>query len=147
MKAILSILSFLFLFTYTLFGQTKIVGAPINVAVLLMNDASLEKMTETCQYYHLTEAAAEDDYTVYNHPDGSKLRFKILYSKNDSMPLVEVITNDKPKQIMKTLEEIGFKKTNSGFERGSKYDPYYSYCEVSSTKPSVITISKIRKLR
>lgn len=129
---------------FTLSSKDIIIGAPINVAVVIMNDSTVEEMAETCRYYNLTEVEPENDFRVFVHPDGSKLRFKTQDSENGSLQLVEVYTNYKDQQIEKILESIGFEKTSNGFVRGNRYESYICYCELTSKRPRIITISKIK---
>lgn len=110
MKILFTILYFLVLSGFTSQNHTKIVGAPINVAASLVKDSTIEQMAETCRYYHLEEAESEDDFIVFTHNDGTKLRFKVVETEDGTSPLIEVITYEKHKKIEIVLQEMGFKK-------------------------------------
>lgn len=143
-KILLSFLVLVTLVNFPIRGKSNIEGSPINVGALIVEEVSLEKMIELCKYYQLTETLPEDDYIVFIHSDGTKIRFKMSESSGITIPLVEVMTREKPKQIEKILLGLGFKKTVEGLVRGNRYSHQITLGTITKSNPTIITFSKIK---
>lgn len=121
-RSIVIILAFFFLPMISAYAQMKrITGEPVNIGVLLVNQNSLDEMIETCEYYNMTPQAMDDNgYTVYKHPDGSTIRFKVSVQEDKTFPIVKITTKKKSKDIEKILTELRFKKTDNGYETSGR---------------------------
>ena len=120
---------------------------PIYIANLLVDDISTERMAQTCSFHHMTEAAPEDGYTVFNDNKGNKIRFKRTDNQNEGIngKLIEVITKDNIKAIEKILKETGYKKIDQAYERGSRQTNSLLRCTLSPGTPKTLRFHKITK--
>lgn len=146
MRQIVTIISLFVFSIMSIYGKSKtnIEGVAINVAVLLVEETDLDKMIDICKYYHLTQVMKEDDYTVFAHSDGSKIRFRLDESTEYATPIVELTTSDKLKNIEKILYDLKFRKTSEGFERINKYNHQIILGKIVQSKPIILTLTKIK---
>lgn len=143
MKKIFTTSVLLIFSTLFLIAQPKVISAPINIAVLLFNDSTEEQMINACKYYSLTPTAEEEGYSVFIHPDGTKLRFQI--PDDGAYPIIEVITTEKPKELEKTLQGLKFEKTSKGYERIENFESTSVLCTIIKTKRCHLSFRKIKR--
>ena len=116
---ILLFLTVLF-FTLPINAIKRIEANPINVAVMLSEQTDSASIASTCEYYGYTLQPAENEYTVFEHPNGSMIRYTINEFENGtSHPSIEVTSKASQKEKNQILNNLNFKKADSGYERRS----------------------------
>lgn len=135
-KYILIFLVLFFVF-FPSYAQTVKVESPVYLGVMLVDKSDIKDMSETCRYYEFAEAPTEEDFTVYESTDGTKIRFKIL----DKTPVIEVVTKEKNGNISKALKNLDFKKEGKTYVRESNMYGRNTICTVTSS-PTTLHITK-----
>lgn len=141
------ILILLLSFFLPAFSQIRHSPHPLYIANLLIDDVTIEQMSQTCHFHHLTEASSEDGYTVFTDSKGNKLRFKKTDNPESGINgrIIELQTSDNTKTIEKILKEIGYKKQNKTYEKGSHLTPSHISCYFSTkNKIKTFTFLKVK---
>ena len=121
----LTLLIFLLLISLPAVAQNKAEGNPINIAVSLTQKEDTTTMASTCEYYGYLRQHPQDGYTVFTHPNGSRIRYK--YSDTDHRnSTIEVTTKATAKEKNNILTDLRFEKTGTAYER--KYTGFIVRC-------------------
>lgn len=121
---IFSLLSLIFIFsvcaekTNDIHPTKKIEANPINIAVMLMQENDTASMAKSCEYYGYTRQPQNNGYTVFNHLNGSSIRYKYTDS-NQQFPTVEVTSKVGSKERDKILQNLNFHKNGNSYEQKS----------------------------
>ena len=59
-----------------LFAQTKSISDPVHLGMMLIDQPSAKQIEKICDYYDLREQPEIDGYRVFQHSDGTELRFR-----------------------------------------------------------------------
>lgn len=131
---LLSILIFVFFFSIPSFSQISQSPHPLYIANILIDEISTDRMSQTCHFYHLTETPSEDGFTVFIDTKGNKLRFKKTDNPEYGVDgkLIELQTTDNTKTLERILKEIGYKKQNKVYEKGSSLTLSHTRCTLVS---------------
>ncbi len=121
---IFSLLSLIFIFSVcaeknnAIHPTKKIEANPINIAVMLMQENDTASMAKSCEYYGYTRQPQNNGYTVFNHLNGSSIRYKYTDS-NQQFPIVEVTSKVGSKEKDKILQNLNFQKNGAALEQKS----------------------------
>ena len=114
---------FLLLFSLLPIGAAtlKIEANPINVAAILTELPSFSALASTCEYYGYIQQSPQDGYIVYEHPNGSVIRYSFNEADNGkSYSTVEITSNISQKEKDQILQEnLNFQKVGNAYERRS----------------------------
>ncbi|MBD5631737.1 MAG: hypothetical protein HDP34_00705 [Clostridia bacterium] len=91
---------------------------PINVAAILTEQPDTASIAEACEYYGYERQQPNQDYTVFTHPNGSTIRYKVSDS-GTSYPIIEVKSNASARQKTQILQDLNFQKAANCYERRS----------------------------
>ncbi|MDE5713200.1 MAG: hypothetical protein K2I16_06220 [Muribaculaceae bacterium] len=141
----LSTIALLLIIAFSAFSQTTSAPHPLYIANLLIDDISTERMAQTCKFHKLTESDPEDGFTVFTDAKGNKIRFKKTDNSDEGVngKLIEVVTSDKVKTIDNIFKEIGYKKMDGAYERGSRQTNSLIRCTLFSNQNKTLSFLKI----
>lgn len=110
---ILFILSFLILPTQVKAQQE--ISSPLYLGFILVDEPTIETMSEVCDYYGLQAIPTTDGYTTYKHEDGTIFRFKQSDDNSQGLDgrLLEIQTPASQKDIQKALKSLTYKKSGT----------------------------------
>lgn len=140
MKSFLVSLAFFLSGMLLSFGQQNI-SNPLSLGIILVNQTSVDRMDELCQWYKLTEQPSDDGFHVFRHDDGTLIKFNM---SEDKIPYVEIHTSQNKKNIEKTITEAGFNKDKGLYVKGSVHAIKYTTAKIlgNRNKRVIFTIQK-----
>ena len=120
MKYFLPLLAILFSLLPIGAATLKIEANPINVAAILTERPDSASFSSTCEYYGYIQQSPQDGYIVYEHPNGSVIRYSFNEADNGkSYSTVEVTSKVSQKEKDSILQELNFQKEGNAYERRS----------------------------
>ncbi|MDE6479927.1 MAG: hypothetical protein K2L45_06615 [Muribaculaceae bacterium] len=141
-QLIFYILSLIFIASLPAVAANKAEGNPINIAVSLTQKEDTTSMASTCEYYGYVRQQPQDGYTVYTHPNGSKIRYK--YSDADLRNSnIEVTTKSTAKEKDNILTELRFEKNGNVYER--KYTGFIVRCTNGPRNSLILTTQRTHR--
>ena len=139
--------------TGTSYMMDLTVDHPVYLGFLLVDEPTVESMSEMCEYYGLTPESTTDGYTAYRASDGTLLRFKQSDDPTVGVNgnLIEIQTKASQKTLNKILSTLNYKKnTNlslpshiSAYDHGSALARNHIRCLLTSTSPRRFTFFSI----
>ncbi len=98
----------------------KIEANPINVAVSLTERTDSATIASICEYYGYINQPSQKDYTVFQHPKGSIIRYsfkKADVTTGSKYPTIEVKCKGTQKEKEVILKNLNFQKSGNSYER------------------------------
>lgn len=142
MKNILVTLSFLLVSILSCFGQQKVTN-PIFLGPILVDCPSVDAMVDLCGMYDLEELQSEDNYRMFKNGDGSIIKFNMVSdSTGCEIPYVEIRTSQNKKDIEKTILEVGYKRENDRYIKGTRHARRFTTCLVEGNKTKRVIFTK-----
>lgn len=95
--------------------KQKELSSPLYLGFILVEEPTIETMSEVCDYYGLQAIPTTDGYTTYKHEDGTIFRFKQSEDRTEGMDgrLLEIQTPISQKEIKETLKSLAYKKSGT----------------------------------
>lgn len=124
---------------------------PILIGVNLIEQTSSAEAAEFCRYYNLSENNVSDSSCEFIASDGSDLSY---FATGTEIPQKVVVTTPIPvKEIIKTIEDCGFSKSDDKdlliknkdyivYTKGTKLSSVITLCVISKKKPLKVTFIK-----
>ena len=84
-------------------------------------------MSELCHWYQLTEQPSDGDFRVFQHDDGTIIKFKM---SADDIPFIEIHTTKSKRNIKNSLESVGYDKDKDRYIKGSVYAIRYKTAQI-----------------
>ena len=126
------------------------VDNPIYLGFILLDEPTIEGMSEICEYHGLTPESITDGYTAYRATDGTILRFKQSDDPTAGVNgnLIEIRTKAPQKTIDKIFKTLNYTKQESKsgqttYERGSRQSRTLLRGTLSTGSPKTITFRSI----
>ena len=136
MKKIFSILFYVLCFFLTSFGAPKVENM-VYIFNQLTTYSDEKSMDKYCENYSLYPISDEADTHTYSCPDGSVISFKVEQTDTGrKLPVVEMTTPMKHKEIDSTLKSLGYVKEGSSYVKGKKHHPTQTVCTISKEDSS-----------
>lgn len=90
-------------------------SSPLYLGFILVDEPTVQTMSEVCDYYGLQAIPTTDGYTTYRHEDGTIFRFKQSDNKSEGLNgrLLEIQTPLSQKEINKALKTLTYKKAGT----------------------------------
>ena len=118
------------------------VDNPIYIGFNLIDEPTVETMSEMCEYYGLTPESTTDGYTAYRASDGTLIRFKQSDDPTVGVNgnLIEIQTKASQKTLNKILSTLNYKKINNNkghriiYECGSRQARNLIRCTLLNSK-------------
>ena len=164
MKHLLSLL--LLLISVIPMTAQEELSSPLYLGFILVEEPTIETMSDVCDYYGLQALPTTDGYTTYRHEDGTIFRFKQSDNRDEGMDgrLLEIQTPISEKELHKALKSLLYKKSGSAkvtinteatdgspiktvqattYDHGSQMARTFLRAYVTSSKPHTITFRYI----
>ncbi len=142
------------------------ISSSLYLGFILVDEPTVDGMSEICDYYGLQAIPTTDGYTTYQHADGTIFRFKQSDDHSEGMDgrLLEIQTSTPNKEINQALKNLMFKKSGSAkvtintdstdrstvktvtattYDQGSQYARTFLRAYVTSSDPHTITFRYI----
>ena len=122
------------------------VDNPIYLGFILLDEPTIEGMSEICEYHGLTPESITDGYTAYRAADGTILRFKQSEDPTAGVNgnLIEIRTKAPQKNIDKIFKTLNYTKQESKsgqitYDRGSRQSRTLLRATLTTSSPRIIT--------
>ena len=125
-----------------LFAQSKAISDPVYFGMMLIDQPSADQMEKICDYYDLREQPEIDGYRVFQHSDGTELRFLTDMIGSKYQPVVKVYTNKSGKEIDQILNDASYHKEKGVYFKGTKFEMRRTKCTVNGTGRKTLTFEK-----
>ena len=140
--------------TGTSYMMDLTVDHPVYLGFLLVDEPTVESMSEMCEYYGLTPESTTDGYTAYRASDGTHLRFKQSDDPTVGVNgnLIEIQTKASQKTLNKILSSLNYTKIDksvisksgvTAYDKGTNLTRNHIRCLFSSGSPRTLTFSSI----
>ena len=114
---------------------------PVYLLNALLDCNSEQEMRKVLEHYNFDELIQDDGFISYYYTDGTIISFKVNNISNRKViPLINVYSKHKKKDIEKVLLNLGFEKTDKDFTKGSKHTQSQVVC--SFTSPHSISCTR-----
>ena len=127
---------------FGLFAQSKTISDPIYLGMMLIDQPSAKQIEKICDYYDLREQPEIDGYRIFQHADGTELRFRTDIIDSKYQPIVKVYTNKSGKEIDLILNDASYHKERGGYFKGTKFEMRRTKCTVNGTGRKTLTFEK-----
>ena len=130
------------------------VDNPIYIGFNLLDEPTVETMSEMCEYYGLTPESTTDGYTAYRASDGTLIRFKQSDDPTVGVNgnLIEIKTKASQKTLNKILSSLNYTKidkslvSNPGvtaYDKGTSLTRNHIRCLLSSGSPRTLSFTSV----
>lgn len=136
------------------YARTPLEADPISIGTVLVDEVTLEGMSDICRFYNLTQQDSGTDSSIHFISSG-QWEVKGCFTNSESgvkLPQIEIKTPLKIKQIEKTLKQNGYSRQPSSkkdrniiFIKGHNLHNQLIQCTVIPSSPTSIIFTKIRK--
>ena len=125
-----------------LYAQSRSISDPVYLGMMLIDQPSAKQIEKICDYYELREQPEIDGYRVFQHSDGTELRFRTDMIGSKYQPVVKVYTNKSSKEIDQILNDASYHKDKGGYFKGTKFETRRTKCTVTGTGRKTLTFEK-----
>ncbi len=142
------------------------ISSSLYLGFILVDEPTIDGMSEICDYYGLQALPTTDGYTTYRHTDGTIFRYKQSDDRHEGMEgrLLEIQTSTSKKEINSALKNLMYKKSGSAkvtintdatdgsqvktvpattYDQGSQLARTFLRAYVTSSSPRTITFRYI----
>lgn len=114
------LLSLIFISPLSAYAVNKHEANPINLALILTEKNDSATIASICEYYGYQVQPSQDGYTVYQHPNGSIIRYNFTQAEDGRQySTIEVKSNISSREQDEILKDLRFQKTGNTYERPS----------------------------
>ena len=117
---IFGLLSLIFISPLHASAANKLEANPINLAVILTEKNDSATIASICEFYGYQTQPSQDGYTVYQHPNGSIIRYNFTHADDGrKYATIEVKSKISSKEQDEILKNLRFQKAGNVYERPS----------------------------
>ena len=127
---------------------------PIYIGFNLIDEPTVETMSEMCEYYGLTPELTTDGYTTYRASDGTLIRFKQSDDPTVGVNgnLIEIQTKASQKTLNKILSTLNYNKIDksivsksgvTAYDKGTSLTRNHIRCLLSSGSPRTLSFTSV----
>ena len=115
---IFSLLSLILISPLSANAANKHEANPINLAVILTEKNDSATIASICEFYGYQAQSSQDGYTVYQHPNGSIIRYTFTPADDGRQyATIEVKSKISSREQEEIFKDLRFQKTGTAYER------------------------------